>query len=580
MIIAEKLSYEYPGKDLYDQVSFTIEDGQHCAFIGSSGSGKSTLVDMIMDPDKYMYDGKLEVDIDSKVGYISQFSQIDRDSELTVFDYIAEPFLVLQKQIEDICKEMETAEELEDLLEQYQEAFDGFTAIDGDNYESNINSKLNVADLGHTKSLKVTAISGGEFKLVQVIKEMLLRPDLLVMDEPDVFLDFENLNSLKNLINTHKGTLLIITHNRYLLDHCFNKILHLEDCTLREFDGQYIEYNFDLLQYKIEQMELAVADDLEIARLELMIDKLRIQSTMIDSAARGRSLNSRKKIHERLVNRRVIAPFVHIKQPAIKLETDQVVEDALALKVENYHAAYDEVLMEDVHFAIGSQDKVALIGPNGTGKTTLFRDLMKGEHPAIHFEEGITPAYLSQVQGEILNEDNTVLNEFMDLGFETYTEAKAYLAEYNFVDDGVDQVIGTLSGGEKNILQLAKIGLGKANLLLLDEPSSHLDIYAQIALEEAINAYTGAILMISHDYYTIINTMDYVLLIDDKQIRRVSMRKFRKTIYKHHFDRDYLALEKQKKAVEMDIAVKLQEKDFETAKKLSEELEELIAKIK
>ena len=135
---------------------------------------------------------------------------------------------------------MVTTDDIETVLEKYQEALDAFDAIDGDNYENNINKKLNIADFGNHRDRMISELSGGEFKLIQVIKEMLNNPDLMIMDEPDVFLDFENLNALKNLINSHKKTILVITHNRYLLNHCFNKIIHLENTELQEFDGRYI----------------------------------------------------------------------------------------------------------------------------------------------------------------------------------------------------------------------------------------------------------------------------------------------------------------------------------------------------
>lgn len=150
------------------------------------------------------------------------------------------------------------------------------------------------------KDLSISAISGGEFKLIQVMKEMLNRPDFMIMDEPDVFLDFENLNALKKLINTHKGMLLVVTHNRYLLNHCFNKIIHLENTELQEFDGRYIDYNFSLLQTKIELQEIAVAEAEEIERYDHIIDNLREIATYNSEASRGRALKARVKFQERL----------------------------------------------------------------------------------------------------------------------------------------------------------------------------------------------------------------------------------------------------------------------------------------
>ena len=576
MIKVDNLSYSYPQRDLYKDVSFTLEEGQHCAFIGASGSGKSTLIDIIMDSENYLFDGKLEMEPNLKIGYVSQFSQRDKTKETTVFEYIAEPFIKLQEEIATLCDEMGTSDDIETLLEKYQEALDAFDAIDGDNFENNINKKLNLANLNNHKDRMIHELSGGEFKLIQVIKEMLNSPDLMIMDEPDVFLDFENLNSLKNLINSYKKTILVITHNRYLLNHCFNKIIHLENMELQEFDGRYMDYNFSLLQTKIELQEMAIADEEEIARNEALIEILREKATYNAEASRGRALKARVKIQERLEARRIKAPFVDIKQPYINLSTDNEIEETTALKVENLAIAFDETLLENVNFEIKSTDKVAIIGTNGVGKTTLLKEIFKNNNNAIKVDENIEMSYLSQMQGDVINESNTILQEFYDVGFETYGEIRRYLGKYGFDADILTQKIDSLSGGEKNILQLAKVSASRANLLLMDEPTSHLDIYSQMALEKAIADYKGAILMISHDYHFIVNCVDYVLLIEDKTIRKMSMRKFRKMIYANHFDKDYLQIEEKKKTVELKIASALKDTDFERAKTLSEELEKLI----
>jgi ATP-binding cassette subfamily F protein 3 len=577
MIKVDNLSYSFPQKDLYNNISFTIEEGQHCAFIGTNGSGKSTLIDIIMDPEKYMFDGKLEMDPNCRVGYVSQFSQLDNIKEITVFEYIGEKFISLQNEITSICSEMETSSDIEPLLEKYQQTLDAFEAINGDDFENKINKNLNLANLMRYKDQMISQLSGGEFKLIQVIKEMLNSPDLMIMDEPDVFLDFGNLNSLKNLINTHKEAMLIITHNRYLLNHCFNKILHLENMELQEFDGSYIDYNFSLLQTKIELQELAAADNEELKRNETLINKLRFMATEYSQTATGKSLNARVKINERLEKRRIKTPFVDIKEPNISLVTDNEIVETIALKVNDYSVSFDDMLLENVNFEIKSTDKVAIIGSNGTGKTTLIQEIFKNNHDSIEINEDVEVSYLSQLQGKTLNESNTILEEFVGVGFKTNQEVRAYISDYGFEEEeAINQKIGSLSGGEKNILQLAKVSASKANMLLLDEPTSHLDTYSQIALEKAIQNYKGAILMISHDFYSIVNCMDFVLLIEDKTIRKMSMRKFRKMIYASHFDIDYLEIEQKKKLIETKIELALKGTDFTLAKVLSQELEELI----
>ncbi len=576
MITVKNLSYSYPQKDLFHDISFTLEDGQHCALIGASGNGKSTLVDILMDRERYLFDGAIEITPNCRMGYVSQFSKLDTANEITVFEYIAEEFIKLQNDIESICAEMTSSSELDTLLEKYQIAFDAFQAIGGDDYERLIKMKLNQADLLKHEDLLISKLSGGEYKLIQVIKVMLTAPDLLIMDEPDVFLDFENLNSLRNLINSHKGALLVITHNRYLLNHCFHKILHLENKELQEFDGRYIDYNFSLLQSKIELQELAAIDTEEIERNEVIINKLRNVASYHTEASRGKSLKARISLQERLEARRIKAPFVEMKEPVINLITDQELGETIVLKVSDYSLAFENILLEKTNFEIESGDKVALIGPNGSGKTTLIREIFTNDHKAIEINEAVRMAYLSQLQGEVLNEENTIYEEFFGLGLKTYQAINSYLFDYGFEEEIMTQTIGSLSGGEKNLLQLAKIALSKANLLLLDEPTSHLDTYSQLALEKALQNYNGAVLMISHDFYTIVNCMDYILMIEDQTIRKISMRKFRKMIYASHFDKDYLELEQKKKDVETKITLALKDNNFLLAKDFSDELEAII----
>lgn len=576
MITANNFSYSFPQKDLFNNISFTLEEGQHCAFIGTSGSGKSTLLDIIMNPDRYLYDRTLDIATPCRIGYVSQFSQAELANEVTVFEYIAEEFIELQDELSSIYTEMETSSDLDALLEHYQETLDSYNAIGGDDFEQVIRRKLNLANLNKLENQMVSKLSGGEFKIIQVIREMLNSPDLMIMDEPDVFLDFDNLNSLKNLINSHKGTMLVVTHNRYLLNNCFNKILHLENMELQDFDGTYIDYNFSLLQRKIELQELSTADTEEIERNEKIIERLRSKADYDADAARGKALKARIKIKDRLEARRVKDPFVDIKQPDIQLDTDNVIEDTLVLTVSDYSVAFDEILIEHVNLEIKSNEKVALIGANGTGKTTLLRDIYKNNHPSIQMREDSKVAYLSQLQGEILNEANTILNEFLDAGFKTNNEVQSYLLNYGFEEEHLKQKIDSLSGGEKNILQVAKVTATKATLLLLDEPTSHLDTYSQIALEKAIKEFNGAVLMISHDFYTIVNCVDSVLIIDNKTVRKMTVRKFRKIIYAKYFDKDYLEFEQQKMSLETKIARALKDNDIPLAKELSEELEELI----
>ena len=252
MINAEKLTFGYNSTLLFRGISFTLEENCHCAMIGSNGTGKTTLMDLIREPDRYIFDGKLKLDGAGRIGYVSQFAIREGDQSVTVYDYLCRDFRDLEQQIGDVCMEMETAEDLDALMDRYQALLEESDAIDADNYEVNIRRQLKLAELADKEELPLEALSGGELKLVQIIRQMLRRPGLLIMDEPDVFLDFENLNGLRDLINAYRGTMLVVTHSRYLLSHCFDRIWHLENGDLQEFEGNFTEYSYSRLQKKID----------------------------------------------------------------------------------------------------------------------------------------------------------------------------------------------------------------------------------------------------------------------------------------------------------------------------------------
>lgn len=572
MIQVENLSYGFPTKELYKKVSFTLETGQHCAFIGSNGTGKTTLVDMIIDPEKYLYDGKIIKSDECRIGYVNQFSKADKDLSLTVFEYLSQCFIENQAEVTKICDEMAAAEDLEPLLEKYQELMDLFHAMDGDHYESNIRKQLHLVGMTNREQTEISALSGGEYKLLQIMKEMLLQPNLLIMDEPDVFLDFENLNGLCKLINSYNGTLLVITHNRYLLNHCFNKILHLENTELQEFDGSYREYNYALLEKKVELQEIAAEEQAEIERAEKMVERLRAEATRASIASLGRTVHAKQTYLDRLKSRAIKEPFVNLRTPQIVLPDVETNDSQIVLRVSDYQVTFDEEILKDVSFEIKAGEKIAIVGANGTGKTTLLRDIYKNAHPSIYIEETAAIGFLSQLHGEMLDENKTVYEEFETIGFNKKEAIAEYLEKYCFEEETLSQKIESLSGGEQNLLQLAKIGAGNADFLLLDEPTSHLDTYAQIALEKAIADYKGTILMVSHDFYHIVNCADYILFVEENSMRPVRIRTFRKKIYEKHFPKDYLEKEQQKKELEARINACLKAKDYQTAKKLCEEL--------
>ena len=573
MIKAEKLTFGFSSTTLVHNISFHLEENCHCALIGSNGTGKTTLMNLIREPERYIFDGKLKLEGAGRIGYVSQFAIREGDQSVTVFDYLCQDFLQLEQDINETCLQMESADDMDALMERYQYLLEESDAIDADNYEVNIRRQLKQAELEEKESLELEKLSGGELKLLQIIRQILRRPGLLIMDEPDVFLDFENLNGLRDLINAFKGTLLVVTHSRYLLAHCFDRIWHLENGDLQEYEGSFTEYSHARLQKKIDLKLAALDDEEEVRRITELVERLRDDATEVIDPQIGRTLKGKVSYLNRLLSRQIKAPFVEIRQPDIQLpEVDTTEEPVELLRLDNYSLSFEQTLLEDVSFAVHSGEKVALVGANGTGKTSMLRQIWQNQHPAIQFSDAATPAFFSQLHAEILSEQNTIYEELFAIGFETEHQVEAHLQKYCFDPDTLRRKVGNLSGGEKNLLQLAKLAAGHANLLLLDEPSSHLDTFAQIALEDAIASYPGAVLMVSHDFYTIVNCADTILFVDNGGIRPMSARAFRKMIYKKHFSKDYLELELLKKDYETRIARCLEAGDCAEAVRLCDKL--------
>ena len=586
MLQVEKLSYSFPGKDLYRDISFTIEEGRHCALIGSNGTGKSTLVDMLIHPDSRWFDGRIQMDEACRVGYAGQFRVRDKTQDCTVFAYLCRRFTDLAEAIAKVCEEMADPQNDEGAMEQlfarYQALLDQSDAMDADHCESVVRRQLNLAGMGELEETKLSEVSGGEYKLLQIMREMLLAPNFLILDEPDVFLDFENLNGLVKLINGYKGTLLAITHNRYLLNHCFDKVLHLENGELQEFDGTYSAYRCAVLREKIKQRQQHIQEQEEIARTEQMVEILRKRATLMVNPTIGQAVNAKQSQLDRLLARQIKAPFIEVREPQITLpqsaeagDPREADESRVVLQVSDYEVRFEEQLLQNVNFEVRAGEKAALIGPNGTGKTTLIRDILKNADPAIRIDPDTPYACLSQLEGEAAPETQTVFDVLLDAGFRNREEMRSCLTAYTLPADALEQKVCQLSGGEQNLLQLAVLSRSGAKLLILDEPTSHLDLQAQAALEKAIDRYRGTVFMVTHDFYLAADCADYILLIENNTVRRIRGRSFRKMVYDKYFDSAYLEIDRKKQELETVITAALQRDDLEAADRFCAELEKI-----
>ena len=306
-----------------------------------------------------------------------------------------------------------------------------------------------------------------------------------------------------------------------------------------------------------------------------MVDALRIRATIVANPTLGNAVNAKQTQLDRLLARQIKEPFIELREPLIEFKPVEVKDDYTVLSVTDYSVSFDDVLLENISFELKSGEKVAIVGPNGTGKTTLIKDILKNNHPSIKIDENINYACLSQLTDENIDETKTVFEVMENLGFETKESISRYLEKFCLEGDALKQKVGQLSGGEKNLLKIAMIANANAELLILDEPTSHLDIYVQMAVEKAISEYKGAVLMISHDFYLIANCADHVLLVEDKTLKRMRTRTFRKMVYDKYFNKEYLEVDKKKQELEAKITLAFKMDELMKVEKLCNQLEEI-----
>lgn len=526
MIKVENLSYGYAEKELFNKISFEISSTDHIALIGSNGAGKSTLLDIITDKvtgnKDYLYDGKITIDPEARIGYASQFKASEKAEDITVFEYLAKDFMLLNEEIEKACDALANASDMEKALEDYQALLDKASAIDIENYEANIYRTLHTAKMSRIKDYKIDDVSGGEFKVLQVMRQMLKAPNLLLLDEPDAFLDFANINALTNLINSYPSGVVVVTHNRFLLEHCFNRIMNLENGDLDDYMGTYAEYRCWILREKLRLKKLSIDDEKEIERTQQMVEILRDRATDMVNPVIGKSVHAKQSQLDRLKARQIKAPFIQMEEPEIHFtirENEETQGDA-------------KVILQAPDFTLKAGEKVAIVGSNGAGKTTIIKQILEDGHPDISIADGVNYALLTQTE-----------------------DAK------------------NISGGEQGLKKLQEIAKEPVDLLILDEPTSHLDVYAQRALEKALKEYKGTVLMVSHDFYLITQAADYVLYTEDGQLTRMRSRKFRKMVYDKYFSPEYFELDRKKQEIEQNIIAAYIKEDLDKVEKLCGDME-------
>lgn len=519
MILAcNNISKAFGTDEIIKDCSFHIEDREKAAIVGINGAGKSTLLKIIV--------GELPADTglvtlakDKTLGYLAQ--QQNLTSHNTIYDEllgVKQDIINLELQIRATEEKMKDAAgtELETLLNQYTRMNHEFEMANGYAYKSEITGVLK--GLGFSEedfSLKVDTLSGGQKTRVALGKLLLSKPDIILLDEPTNHLDMESISWLENYLLTYNGSVLIVAHDRYFLDKIVSKIIELDNGNATVFSGNYTDYAAKKAILRNMKLKEYVNQQQDIKHQEAVIAKLK-QFNREKSIKRA---ESREKMLDKI--ERVDKPVELNDKMHITLEPS-ILSGNDVLTVSGLTKSFDHnPLFCDIDFEIKRGERIALIGNNGTGKTTILKlinGIIEPDYGSIHLGAKVTIGYYDQ-EHNILDPDKTLFQEIQD----TYpdlnnTRIRNTLAAFLFTDDDVFKYIRELSGGERGRVSLAKLMLSNANFLILDEPTNHLDITSKEILENALNSYTGTILYVSHDRYFINTTATRIIELTNKTI--------------------------------------------------------------
>ena len=496
---------------LLKDVSFHINDYDKAALIGINGCGKTTLLRIIMG-EINADDGLVTFSKDKTVGYLPQNAFLN--STRTIYDEILsvkQPLIDLEERMRDMEASMNlvSGDELSTLMEKYTNASQRFEREGGLTYRSEIIGVLR--GLGFEQedfSREISTLSGGQKTRVALGKLLITKPDLIILDEPTNHLDMNAIMWLENYLLNYKGTVFIVSHDRYFLDKIVNKVFELENGRMTTFTGNYTDYATKKEILRIAAMNAYRNNQREIKHQEEVIKKLR-------SFNREKSIK-RAESREKMLNKmeRVDKPLdendsMHLTlMPRFESGNDVLTVSGLSKSFDNNH------LFSDLNFFIQKGEHIAIIGDNGTGKSTLLKiinDVIEADAGTIKTGTNVEIGYYDQ-EHHVLNETKSIFNEISDdYPTLTNTEIRNVLAAFLFTGDDVYKLISSLSGGEKGRVLLAKLMLSQANFLILDEPTNHLDITSKEILEDALNNYTGTVLYVSHDRYFINRTASRIM---------------------------------------------------------------------
>ena len=506
---ANKIERSFAGEVLFDNINLQVDERDRIALVGKNGAGKSTLLKILVGEEEPT-SGEINKKKDISLSYLAQDSRFE--SENTIYDEMLHVFDDLRRtetQLRQMELEMgeKSGEDLDKLMADYDRLSENFRQAGGFTYEADIRLILNGFKFDESMwQMKIAELSGGQNTRLALAKMLLEKPNLLVLDEPTNHLDIETIAWLENYLVNYSGALIIVSHDRYFLDKVATVTLDLTKHSLDRYVGNYSRF-VELKEQKLAtEAKNYEKQQKEIAALEDFVNRNLVRASTTKRA------QSRRKQLEKM--ERLDKPEAGKKSANMTFQTEKT-SGNVVLTVENAAIGYDgEILSEPINLDLRKMNAVAIVGPNGIGKSTFIKSIVdqipfiKGER---RFGANVDVGYYDQTQSK-LTPSNTVLDELWnDFKLTPEVEIRNRLGAFLFSGDDVKKSVGMLSGGEKARLLLAKLSMENNNFLILDEPTNHLDIDSKEVLENALIDFDGTLLFVSHDRYFINRVATHVL---------------------------------------------------------------------
>ena len=514
LITAENLNFGYAGEPLLEGLCFTLNEGERAGVVGGNGEGKTTLIRLILGeltPDS----GTLFKKNGIRIGYLAQNGGYD--SENTAYEEMRGVFAedirlleALSETEEEISRCAAHDRKFAELSARYESLTKRVAARDSYNFEVKLKTVLNGMGFAERYEQKISTMSGGEKTRLKLCRLLLEEPELLILDEPTNHLDIKTVFFLEDYLASYKGALFTVSHDRFFLDRTVKTIFEIENRRLSLFKGNYTAYK-KLKADKIAREEKEYEAYLEeTKKLQAFIDKNRVRATS------ARAAQDRVKKLEALEVKE--KPFVPPAPPAFSFTYD-VPSYENVLDGENFTVeAGGNVLLKDACFSLKRGDKFAIVGENGTGKSTFVKEIVRGKNRNLRLGRFVKIGYYDQENAE-LNGDETVLSELWGRRvLSDQTSVRKDLARAGLSAEDVYKNVSALSGGERAKLALAVLENEHGNFLILDEPTNHLDLPAREALEKALRAFDGTLLIVSHDRYFIEAVADGIAEIENRAL--------------------------------------------------------------